>query len=308
MLAGQDWERFDRVMAPKIAGTWHLHDATRLIPLDFFVLFSSAASLMGSAGQSNYAAANAFMDGMAHYRASLNLPALSINWGPWSEVGMAAALSEQLQQRQTGQGIGLIGPKQGLEALEQLLDRSEAQVSVLPVDDWDELVGAGVDTVPTLFQELVESTSGVASQTQKENRAFLEKVLETPSADRRAVLLEFVAEHVRRVLLLDPSQDLAESQPIGELGLDSLMATELRNSLDLGFGAGLSLAMIVEGPAIGELCDALLASLESPEASALTPLTLDEIRSDPGGDDTEEINLSDLSDQEVDALLGELLN
>src|SRR5690606_30530681 len=89
-LLQQSWSRFRTVMAPKVVGSWHLHQLTRHLPLDFFVLFSSGAAVLGSPGQSNHAAANAFMDALAHCRRAQGLPAVSINWGPWAEVGAAA--------------------------------------------------------------------------------------------------------------------------------------------------------------------------------------------------------------------------
>jgi myxalamid-type polyketide synthase MxaB len=89
----QTAERFSRVLAPKVYGAWNLHHQTRELPLDFFVLFSSMASVLGSPGQSSYAVANAFLDALAHHRRARGLPGLSINWGPWSEAGMAALLS-----------------------------------------------------------------------------------------------------------------------------------------------------------------------------------------------------------------------
>ncbi|NJO93485.1 MAG: KR domain-containing protein [Hydrococcus sp. RM1_1_31] len=101
VLMQQNWERFEKVLTPKIQGAWNLHLATQNYSLDFFVLFSSAASLIGSAGQANYCAANAFLDAFAHYRQGLGLPALSINWGAWSNVGMAAKLEQkQMRSRQ----------------------------------------------------------------------------------------------------------------------------------------------------------------------------------------------------------------
>src|SRR5262249_32324326 len=90
VLLKQSWGRFERVLAPKLLGAWNLHTQTRGLPLDFFVLFSSLASVLGSPGQGNYAAGNAFLDALAHHRQSQGLPALSVNWALWAEAGMAA--------------------------------------------------------------------------------------------------------------------------------------------------------------------------------------------------------------------------
>ncbi len=109
VLREQTRERFDRVMAAKVHGAWNLHELTRDDRLDLFVLFSSAAALLGSPGQGNYAAANAFLDALAHHRRWEKLPALSVNWGSWAEVGMAARLSETEGQRWSAAGVGWIG-------------------------------------------------------------------------------------------------------------------------------------------------------------------------------------------------------
>jgi myxalamid-type polyketide synthase MxaC len=92
ILLNQDWNRFSSVMAPKVQGAWNLHLATSGLSLDFFVMFSSAAGMLGSPGQANYAAASAFLDALAIYRSSLGLKSLSVDWGPWNEFGMAADL------------------------------------------------------------------------------------------------------------------------------------------------------------------------------------------------------------------------
>ena len=129
-------ERMKKVMAPKIEGTWNLHNATLNLPLDFFVLFSSAVSVLGSPGQGNYAAASSYLDAMAHFRRNLGLPAISINWGPWAEVGLAAETIEKLKEGNALNQhlIKVIKIDQGLEILEQLLMESTPQVMVLPFD------------------------------------------------------------------------------------------------------------------------------------------------------------------------------
>jgi myxalamid-type polyketide synthase MxaE and MxaD len=122
-IVGLDPDRLARVLAPKVAGAWNLHAATRDDPLRFFVLFSSAASVLGSPGQGNYAAANAFLDALARHRRARGLPASSINWGPWAEVGLVA-----------DSGLKGIRPARGLEVLDWVLRTEPAQVTVLPFD------------------------------------------------------------------------------------------------------------------------------------------------------------------------------
>ena len=135
MLADQDVRRFERVMAPKVMGTWHLHSMTRKDPLDFFVMFSSGAALLGSPGQSNYAAANSFMDALAFVREAEGRHALSINWGSWSDVGMAAEVSEHHRRRWAEQGLRMIRPSDGVRMLEETLRGSHSpQVAILPLD------------------------------------------------------------------------------------------------------------------------------------------------------------------------------
>ena len=135
-LLNLDKERMKNVMAPKVEGTWNLHAATSSLPLDFFVLFSSAVSVLGSPGQGNYAAASAYLDAMAYFRRNQGLPAISINWGPWAEVGLAAEATERLQEQNasTQHLVKVITLDQGLEILEFLLHESAPQVLVLPFD------------------------------------------------------------------------------------------------------------------------------------------------------------------------------
>ena len=120
VLLEQTWERFTTVMAPKVEGAWNLHRLTRGAPLDFFVMYSSAASVFGSAGQANHAAANAFLDVLAQQRRAEGLPALSVNWGAWSEVGAAA--DGGMEARMSLQGMGVIAPRQGMELLRKALE------------------------------------------------------------------------------------------------------------------------------------------------------------------------------------------
>jgi NAD(P)-dependent dehydrogenase (short-subunit alcohol dehydrogenase family) len=120
-LANQTWAQFAKVMAPKILGTYHLDRLTRGLPLDFFVCFSAGAALLGSAGQVNYSAANAYMDGLMQARRAAGRPGLSLNWGAWAEVGMAAGVDERTKAQWQASGIELISPAEGVALLGQLL-------------------------------------------------------------------------------------------------------------------------------------------------------------------------------------------
>ena len=121
VLEQQSWPRFERVMSPKVRGAWNLHCFSRSSELDCFVLFSAAATIIGSPGQANYAAANAFMDALAHYRKSNGLPALSINWGAWADAGMATRLAAKDAKRFEARGLRPIGFDEGMSKLGVML-------------------------------------------------------------------------------------------------------------------------------------------------------------------------------------------
>ena len=133
VLQQLSWPQMESVLAPKVWGAWNLHQLTLSNELDFFALYSSAASLLGSPGQGAHVAANSFLDSLAHYRQAKGLPAVSINWGPWSEIG--SATGELVQRQMARQGIGAIAPEKGIEALSQILSQTfTSQLGVVPID------------------------------------------------------------------------------------------------------------------------------------------------------------------------------
>src|SRR5262249_50746844 len=153
-----DPESLLRVMAPKVQGAWNLHVLTAGMPLDFLLLFSSIASITGSPGQANYSAANAFLDALAHFRRSQNLPATSINWGPWAEVGMAARQSRP--RAVASRAISPIPPTEGLIALERILESDPAEIVVVSAA-WAELARsfAGRDAMPLICDLVAEESA-----------------------------------------------------------------------------------------------------------------------------------------------------
>ncbi|QDE84178.1 type I polyketide synthase [Myxococcus xanthus] len=251
VLLQQTVERFRRVMAPKVLGGWNLHVLTRDLPLDFFVLYSSAASLFGAPGQGNYVAANAFLDALAHHRRVLGLPGMSINWGPFSEVGLAAAQSNR-GARLAQRGSDSLTPAEGNAILGRLLDGDVTQMAVMPLDlrKWVEFYPRAKSS-PWL-SELVPASAGEGVQAAREV-ALLEALRTATPRDARVALEKFVREQLGRVLRLDSARIDAEA-PLQGFGLDSLMGLELRNRLASGLGLSLPASLIWKHPTLDALC------------------------------------------------------
>ncbi len=256
VTAQQSWERFERVLAPKAWGAWNLHLATRGMPLDFFVLFSSAVSLMGSPGQGNYAAANALLDALADHRRGEGMPGLSIAWGPWGEVGMAASLEGRDQARLRRQGLRLMAPAEGLAAFEQILGHRSAQVGVLPLDLAKLLEQFPRGTEPPLLAELAEGRAPEKPEpvARPELVAQLEQA---PLGKRRPAILAHVRAQVLSVLGLDPASAPRPQQGLRDLGMDSLMAIELRNRLQRSVGQSLPPTLAFDAPTVEALSEYL---------------------------------------------------
>jgi acyl carrier protein len=291
-------------MAPKVEGAWHLHQLTQNIPLDFFVLYSSISAILGAPGQANHAAANAFMDALAHRRRALGLPAMSINWGVWSEVGAAAERS--VEARATAQGIEAFSPEQGLRALEDLLARGPTQMAVMAVD-WPRFLAKEKSERRRRFFSVV--AEGAAGKTgvvpTPQSGADVRRQLEnSPPKKRYSLLMDYVRRQAVKVLSLDPSQPIDPKESLTHLGLDSLMAVELRNLL----GAGLSptrnfpATLVFDYPTVAALTGYL-----AKEAFGWSETAGQETKAPASTDTVSHLleNLEDLSDQEVDRLFAE---
>jgi NAD(P)-dependent dehydrogenase (short-subunit alcohol dehydrogenase family) len=305
MLPQQNWGRFERVLAPKISGAWNLHQLTESLPLDFFVMFSSAASVMGSPGQANYAAGNAFMDALAIHRRASGLPGLSINWGAWSEVGMASAMDAQQQKRIAAQGLSPIAPQQGLAVLEQLMAENTAQVVVLPVN-WSKLLNQR-DSIPPLLEGFKQQVQG-SSQTAAESD-FLEQLALTPVDERYNVLQAFVREQVIKVLGLSAAQAPGLNQGLIEIGMDSLMAVELSNRFRANFRQSFPATLAFEQSTIQALTNYLNETVVSQlfdKSSENGASAADDV--DVQNADASQLlsNLDNLSDEQVDILLQQM--
>ncbi|MBI1357397.1 MAG: SDR family NAD(P)-dependent oxidoreductase [Acidobacteria bacterium] len=253
LIESQNWERAQAVLAPKIQGAWALHELTREQPLDFFVLCSSAASVLGSAGQSAYAAGNAFLDALAHFRAALGLPALSVNWGPVAEVGLAARMGPQMRAQWAAAGIDLIPPELLGPTLAAAARTGRPQVTALAAD-WRRLRAAG--PVEPLLRELVPAAqTGSGAAKPKSGRPLAETVLAAAAG----------------VLGLAP-EAVPLDLPLKELGLDSLMAVELRNRLTRHLDRPLPATLVFDYPTVGAIIEHLREG-EAPASAAPAAVT-----------------------------------
>lgn len=308
VLIQQRWERFEAIFAPKLVGAWNLHLATRSASLDYFVLFSSASALLGNVGQANYAAANTFLDALAHRRRAEGLPALSINWGAWGEVGMAAALATEHQGQMAGRGVELIDPEKGVLALEQALTGGAAQVAVLPVR-WATLLEQFPEgQVPPLFAELARVTAIRPVRTTRvtdDGLAFRKALAAATLEQRQQLLVERLTIHVAQVMGInhkttDPNQSLSD------LGIDSLMAVELKNRIDGDLRGSLPVTALLAGPTIVELATQLA------DQHGGTTVNEQQQQAEDGASNGHTpadllANLDQLSDSDVDALLTAML-
>lgn len=296
------WERFSSVFGPKVDGTWALHQHTRQRQLDFFVLFSSASALIPTPGQANYAAANSYLDGVARHRRASGLPAVSINWGPWAEGGMASKVDAQSRAKWERFGLGIISRQQGAELLDRLAAAPIAQVGVLPME-WHRFVAALPDgSVPAFITDVVApATTAASGAAGPSTPRLIAQLAGAPVNSRALIVQNYVRDTVRSVLGVASSHPLELSQGLREMGMDSLMAVELRNHLQSGVGRPLPSTIAFEHPTIGALAAhlAALVDAERPPHDHDDPAV--DAPSDAAAD------LLELSEADAEALLAEEL-
>ncbi len=257
VLVQQDVLRLKTVMNPKLAGAWNLHQIMAEREPDFFVCFSSVAGLIGSMGQSNYAAANAAMDALMAWRQAQGLHGLSIQWGPWANTGMAASLEDRDQQRFTSYGIDPIIPADAMALLDQMLTVKQHTLAILPIK-WDLFLKRLFGTsIPPLFS-ILQPESELAVTKSLTETGGLGKILKALAPKEASALLEkHVRELVTKALGLPKSQRIAPKQRLFELGLDSLGAVELKNRLAASIGINLRSTLLFDFPTISALMEHL---------------------------------------------------
>ena len=230
-LTNQSWDRFEEVLWPKILGGWHLHRATADRDLDFFILFSSRVGVMGNPGQANHAAANAFLDQLAGHRRALGLPGQAIAWGAWSDIGEAAEQRDRIDRQRSALGGRWFTPQQGIRALDRLV-RQDATTAVVMSMDWSVFEEA-VEERPPLLEDLLSTDSNDIAKNAASPDDLLTSLREAPATMHEELLVSFLQQEVQAVLRLQS----APEPKVGffDLGMDSLMAVELRNRLNRAF-------------------------------------------------------------------------
>jgi NADPH:quinone reductase-like Zn-dependent oxidoreductase/NADP-dependent 3-hydroxy acid dehydrogenase YdfG len=299
-LLQQDWGRFQRVLAPKVEGARHLHRLTQDCPLDQFVFFSSLAGPFGSPGQSNYASANAFLDALAQYRHSRNLPALSIDWGAWSETGMAAR--HDVVERGSRTGLQGMSNRDGLAALEALLAGNVEGQTMVARMNWKQYFANDLPTGQRRFLSGLQGHYHARTDSeslQRKHESWLSKLQAVPKSRWRDLLAGLLEERIRVTLRLDRTHTIAPAQPLQELGLDSLLSIELRNALGLSVNRTLPATLLFNYPTLEALTGFLFSEVGG-EVPIKPVARVAKLERKNLVDDIEA-----LSDDEVDRMLGE---
>jgi phthiocerol/phenolphthiocerol synthesis type-I polyketide synthase D len=258
-LETQDVASLRHAVAAKTTGAWRLHQLFQDQPLDCFVLCSSSAALLCSPLLGAYAGANAFLDALAQHRRARCLPALSVDWGTWSEVGMAVSPDAKGHRPK---GAGTIATAKGLAALHQLLREGDTQTAVMPIN-WRDFAGAYPAVASDPFLEVM--VAEVSRDAHRGATVPLLAEISGESLERRAAAIgAHLCVEASRVLGMPPDR-LDITMPLSSYGLDSLMSVQLKSRIESDLGAVLPIIQYLRGPSVEELT---LAILETTQGNA----------------------------------------
>ncbi len=311
LLMNLNEEQMREVWAPKVMGAFHLHRQTLGRPLDVFALYSSMSAVFGTGGQGNYASANSFLDALAFHRRSMGLPGLSVSWGFLGETGFVARHAD-VAQRFEAMGIKSFNPAQGLALLARFLGEERIHGGVMRVD-WRrfEEIAAGRKISPRFAHLVKMAAEGKEEGSRRGGLALRKALLAANPSERRAILEAGLREQVGRVLGV-ASEKLDMETPLSDLGLDSLMAIELRNWVEGDLKVNLPAVELLKGPSLTKLVNHLVEQLPDKEGAALPKPSTDEKPVEAGevhlqGDAAELLSMVDeMSDEQVDALLEQM--
>jgi acyl transferase domain-containing protein/acyl carrier protein len=252
-------ERIARVMAPKAEAAWHLHELTEGLDLSAFILFSSSTGTFGGPAQSNYAAANAFLDSLATYRRARDLPCVSVAWGWWATTeGMAGDLGPADRARMERSGMLPLSDEEGLELFDLAYACDEPLVIAAHLDTAGLRTQTRIGVVPPLLRGLVRAP---AHLNKRPALSLAQRLASTPESERERVVLDLVRSEVASVLGHDSADAIDAQRAFNELGLDSLAAVELRNRLGQATGRQLAATIVFDHPSASALTDFLIEQM-----------------------------------------------
>ncbi|MFF8830391.1 SDR family NAD(P)-dependent oxidoreductase [Streptomyces sp. NPDC015131] len=268
LTAGQ----LDTVLRPKADAARHLHELTADRELDAFVLFSSLAGTVGTAGQANYAAANAYLDALAHHRRALGLPGTSLAWGLWAEgSGMTGHLTDADLARMSRSGIAPLGSEQGLALFDAALATRRPVLVPALLDHTGLRAQRDDGTLPGIFHGLVRPARRTAAGERAGGNSLRERLASLAPRDQERTLLELVRDVVASVLGHTDGGQVAPDRAFDELGFDSLKAVELRNRLNTATGLKLPATLVFDHPSTAALTGFLRTELLGPDTAPAGP-------------------------------------
>lgn len=277
-----DPESFEQVFKPKVAGTYRLHRLTLTDNLNYFVLFSSMTSILGSVGVANYAAANAFMNSFAQYRNRFGLPAVSLAWGPWANTGLFQTLSEQYRHRLQRCGLHVLDDRQNLVHLTNLLTQSGV-IGVFSID-WMKWLQQGVSYKENPFFSRLKKAAKIAESQQirasnlfsdnpvkkyslqtgaGQKHSIIRQLQDLPSRQRRQRLIYFLQVQLADVLALDDAGSIDINTGFFDMGIDSLTSIEFRNRLQSCLSGPLPVTALYDYPSVTSLADFILTHIQT---------------------------------------------
>jgi polyketide synthase 12 len=267
VFTGQTAQHLDAVLRPKVDAAWNLHELTANAELSAFVLFSSAAGLAGSPGQANYAAANAFLDGLAQHRRMLGMPGVSMAWGWWAQAtGMTGHLDQRDRARMSRSGFTAISSADGLELFDAALQQGRSYVVPAHFDFRAIRSHSATGGVAPIFRGLVRAARRTAEPVAAESTASLRQRLAGKSMlERQSVLLDVVRTNAAAVLGHSSADAVGPDQEFKELGFDSLGAVEFRNRLKAATGVKLPTTAVFDHPTSTALTRYLAGAIDAAE-------------------------------------------
>lgn len=264
----QDTSAMQKVLNAKLEGSLVLDRLSRNIELDFFVCFSSVSARLGMKGQASYVAANCAMNRIVELRNAEGLPGVSIEWGPWSQVGMAAKLDPKLRDRLSRFGLFSIEPERGLACLTNLISQT-GTITAAPIL-WRRYASVQYGKVPPILEKLSESDTNNKTKNDDDDLSLSMMVANRSETDPQSAVLEIVREKVTSLLGENDIESLPIDEPLNRMGFDSLTTIEFRNSL-VKLGVKISLEKLVMGATVSEISEDLLIQIAEEIDAEQTP-------------------------------------